>query len=118
MLPDAPRPDPETPAPVRFIAEWDNLLIGHKVRTRIISEDFRKRIATPNDMVPGTVLIDGFVQGVWKIEAAQETATLRITLFAPITPAERAELESEGDALLAFLTPAAGHRSIAVAIDP
>jgi hypothetical protein len=104
-LPDAPRPDPDSPAPVRFIAEWDNLLIGHQRRTRIMSEENRKRIATPNGMVPGTVLIDGFMNGTWKVIEGKGSAELVITPFLPITPGIRNELEEEGLRLLTFLTP-------------
>jgi hypothetical protein len=117
-LPEAPRPDPETPAPVRFIPEWDNLLIGHKVRTRIIPEAYRKRIATPNGMVPGTVLIDGFMNGTWKVKEEKDGAALAITLFSPIATAECTDLEQEADRLLAFLCPDANTRSWTITIDP
>ena len=117
-LPEAPRPDPDTPAPVRFIAEWDNLLIGHQRRSRIISDVNRKRIATPNGMVPGTILIDGFVQGTWKIEERAEDATLVITLFRTIDDADRADLEQEGKKLLAFLSSPDASRYLSVAVAP
>ena len=117
-LPEAPRPDPDTPAPVRFIAEWDNLLIGHQRRARIISEANRKRIATPNGMVPGTILIDGFVQGAWKIEKRAGDATLAITLFRSIDDADRADLEQEGEKLLAFLSSPETTRHLSVAVAP
>ena len=117
-LPDAPRPDPDTPAPVRFIAEWDNLLIGHKQRTRIMSEANRKRIATPNGMVPATILIDGFLQGTWKIERGKNIATISITLFIPIAPAVQDELEAEARSLLAFLAAETANQQLNISVSP
>jgi Winged helix DNA-binding domain len=65
-LPDAPRPDPETPAPVRFLPEYDNVLLSHADRSRFISGERR----TFSGRVHGTVLHDGFVFGVWQHEPA------------------------------------------------
>src|SRR5919199_794697 len=77
-LPDAPRPDPDTPAPPRFLPEFDNLILSHADRTRIIANDYRKAIASKNGMVPATVLVGGFVRGTWKIERTRGKATLVI----------------------------------------
>src|SRR5262249_62376643 len=60
-LPDAPRPAPGTPAPVRLVAEFDNLVLSHADRARVIRPDHRQRLNTRNDIFPGTVLINGFV---------------------------------------------------------
>ena len=108
-LPDAPRPDPETPVPVRFVAEFDNLILSHADRSRIVPEDHRKRIVTLNGMVPGTVLVDGFVCGTWKVAKKRGTATLLIQPYAPIAKKDRAEIEEEGTRLLAFAAPDATH---------
>jgi len=116
-LPEAPRPDPETPAPVRFIAEWDDLLIGHRRRERIISDQNRKRILTPNGMPPGTILIDGFMNGTWKVASEKGSATLVITLFTHIDAADRADLEQEGERLLTFLAPDADTRDLAISVE-
>src|SRR5215213_8127679 len=53
-LPGAPRPDPDTPAPARFVAAFDNLILSHADRTRIIATEHRKAIASKNGMVPAT----------------------------------------------------------------
>ncbi|MBA3643267.1 MAG: winged helix DNA-binding domain-containing protein [Chloroflexia bacterium] len=111
-LPDAPRPDPETPAPARFLPVYDNLLVSHADRRRIISEINRKRIASRNGQVPGTVLIDGFVRGTWAIARHRGRATLRITLFAPIAPSDRDALAAEGTRLLAFAAADATSQAI------
>jgi hypothetical protein len=101
-LPDAPLPDPETPVPVRFVAEFDNLILSHADRSRIVPEEHRKHIATLNGMVPGTVLVDGFVRGSWKITKIRKTATLLIKPYEPIAKPDRAALEDEGSRLLTF----------------
>jgi hypothetical protein len=75
-LPDAPRPDPARSAGVRFLPEFDNVLLSHADRTRIISDDDRKRIYTVNGLVPGTVLVDGFVRGRWKVDRSDGAAKL------------------------------------------
>src|SRR5918998_1632101 len=78
-LPDAPRPDPDTPSPARFLPEFDNVLLSHADRTRIITDEHRKRVMTINGLILGTVLVDGFACGTWKITRNRATATLRIT---------------------------------------
>src|SRR5215212_10751504 len=65
-LPDVPRPDPDAPSPPRFLPEFDNMILSHADRTRVIADEHRKAIASRNGMVPATFLIDGFVQGTWK----------------------------------------------------
>jgi hypothetical protein len=113
-LPDAPLPAPETPAPPRFLPEYDNLLLSHADRSRIVSEDDRKRLATANGVGPGTFLVDGFVRGTWKIERRGDAATLLIDPLMPgerpLSSEDRAGLEDEGARLLEFVEPeAAGY---------
>lgn len=102
-LPDAPRPDPDTPAPPRFLPEFDNLILSYADRTRIIANDYRKVIASKNGMVPATVLVDGFVRGVWKIEKSQGVATLVIEPFETLSKRDRAALTEEGERLVRFV---------------
>ena len=67
-IPDAPRPDPDTPAPVRLVAPFDDILLSHADRTRAISDAHRKRLFSgKNGVFPGTVLVDGFVAGTWEL---------------------------------------------------
>ncbi|NKZ06103.1 winged helix DNA-binding domain-containing protein [Actinomadura latina] len=111
-VPDAPRPGPDTPAPVRFVPDFDNLLLSHADRTRIIGEEHRKRVFTVNGIIRATFLVDGFVHGMWKIEKKRGEATLRIDAFEPIPERERAALEEEGMRLLAAAHPAAKSHAV------
>jgi hypothetical protein len=78
-IPDAPRPDPDTPAPVRLIAPFDNILLSHADRTRILSDEHRKRLfSSKNGIVPGALLVDGFVAGTWELVGKGESASVRV----------------------------------------
>jgi hypothetical protein len=109
-LPRAPRPDPDTPAPPRLVAEWDNLLLSHADRSRVLSEAHRARVFTVNGIVRGTVLLDGFVAGVWKIERAKNAATVVLEPFTRWSKADRIGVEKEALDLLAFASDAEGER--------
>ncbi len=98
-LPDAPRPDPETPAPVRFLPEFDNLLLSHADRTRVIADGYGERIFTR-----GAVLVDGVVRAAWKIERSRTVATLHVEPFEQLLPADHDAVAEEGARLLAFVT--------------
>ncbi|MET1002723.1 MAG: winged helix DNA-binding domain-containing protein [Acidimicrobiia bacterium] len=104
-VPDAPRPDPETPAPVRFLPEYDNVLLSHADRTRVIPEAMRAVDFTPGGRVLGTVLSDGFLFGVWADAFDRKTgrATLTIRHGANLTKKARAALTTEGQQLLRFI---------------
>lgn len=104
-LPEAPRPDPGTPAPVRLVAEFDNLVLSHADRTRVISEQNRKRLFTKNGIFPGTVLVNGFVLGTWRITRSPGAGVLTIEIFEPIRKRDRDAITREGERLLAFAAP-------------
>ncbi|MFI6514719.1 winged helix DNA-binding domain-containing protein [Spirillospora sp. NPDC050679] len=114
-LPDAPRPDPGTPAPVRYVPEFDNLTLSHADRARIVSEEHRRRIFTVNGIIRATVLVDGFVHGMWKIERKRKEAALRVELFGPVSAADRRALLEEGERLLADAHPEATARTVELA---
>jgi hypothetical protein len=107
-LPDAPRPPEDTPAPARFIPEYDNLVLSHADRTRIVADEHRPRIATPNLRILPTFLVDGFVAGTWKIERKRASATLSIEPFGALSKGAREELAREGEALVRFVEEEAG----------
>jgi hypothetical protein len=102
-LPDAPRPDPGTPAPPRFLPEYDNLLRSHADRTRVLPDGHRGRLATPNDSPRPTFLVDGFVHGTWKLTRGGGTATLTIEPFAPLP--DPGAVTAEAARLLEFAAP-------------
>jgi len=114
-LPDAPRPEEATPAPVRFLPEYDNLVLGHDDRRRIVADAHRPRLVTKNLQVPATFLIDGFVAGTFKVERKKKTATLALTPFGKLLKKDQRALEAEGDALLAFVEPEAATRDVVAA---
>jgi hypothetical protein len=108
-LPDAPRPDGDTAVPVRFMPEWDNLLLSHQDRGRIIADEHRARVFSFNGIIAATLLVDGFVRGTWRIERARGSATLRVELFGPIPRADRDAVAEEGARLLDFAAAGARH---------
>ncbi len=108
-LPGAPRPAPDTPAPVCLVAEFDNIVLSHADRTRIISDADRGKMSTRNGIFPGTVLIDGFVAGMWRIARARDRVTLVIEMFRDRAGArDRDAIVAEGLRMLAFTAPDAG----------
>jgi hypothetical protein len=106
-LPKAPRPPEDTTAPIRFIPEYDNLMLSHADRTRIVADAHRSAIVTRNLQVLATFLVDGFVAGTWKIERKKASATLLIAPFGALTGKAREEVAAEGNQLLRFAEPEA-----------
>jgi hypothetical protein len=102
-LPKAPRPPADTPAPVRFLPDYDNLLLSHADRTRVIPDAHRGKLATKNLRLPPTFLVDGLVAGTWRIERARSSAVLVLEPFAPLSKKARGELTEEGKALARFV---------------
>ncbi|MDE1148892.1 MAG: winged helix DNA-binding domain-containing protein [Azospirillaceae bacterium] len=115
-LPDGPRPPPETPAPVRYVPAFDNLILAHADRTRIVDEAWRPRIVSKNLQVAATFLVDGFVAGIWKTTRKAKLATLTLEPFIPLAKADEDALRQEGEALLRFLEPDAP--ALAVIVQP
>jgi hypothetical protein len=99
-VPGAPLPDPETPAPARFLPEFDNVLLSHADRSRIIADEHRGALSRDPHM--RGVLLDGFVRGTWKTERNREKATLVIEPFEPLMDEDRDALAEEGLCLLTF----------------
>ncbi|HYO82356.1 MAG TPA: winged helix DNA-binding domain-containing protein, partial [Bryobacteraceae bacterium] len=88
-VPDGPDVPATAVPPPRFLAPFDNAILGHHDRRRIISDEDRKRISTRNLQIPGTFLIDGFVAGVWTDAGGKTRATLTLQPFRPIPRALR-----------------------------
>ena len=99
---DVPRttlPDPETPAPVRFLPKWDNVLLAFADRTRVLPEPYRRTVIGTNGDVAQTFLIDGFVAGIWRFENGR----VMLEPFATLAPSVRREVEDEAERLAVFL---------------
>jgi DNA glycosylase AlkZ-like len=101
-LPDAPLPDPETPAPPRFLPEYDNVLLAHADRSRIIRPGRRIPLPPGNGATRGTILLDGMFAGEWRFVSDDRGTILEIEPFEPIAAAEQEGLHEEGERLLAF----------------
>ncbi|MEU8978225.1 winged helix DNA-binding domain-containing protein [Streptomyces sp. NPDC048309] len=94
-LPDAPRPDADTPAPPRFLPEFDNLLLSHADRSRVVPAGLKGRTWQGNQAYC-TLLVDGFLAGVWR----QEGEILTIEPFGGLTKAQRDEVTEEAERML------------------
>ncbi|AVV45057.1 hypothetical protein C6376_30290 [Streptomyces sp. P3] len=99
-LPEAPRPDPETPAPPRFLAEFDNLLLSHADRSRVIPPEYWGRSWQGNQAYC-TFLVDGFLAGVWRLDRD----TLVVEPFGRLTGAQKRDVLAEGERVLAVMHP-------------
>jgi len=117
-LPDAPRPDEDAPVPVRILAPFDNLLLGHKDRQRIMPPGHQQLIFTQNGLVRPTVLVDGFAAGIASITQKKDVATLTVELFDEASPGTREEIEAEGLRLLAFAEPTATTSAVEFTLSP
>ncbi|MCA1584284.1 MAG: winged helix DNA-binding domain-containing protein [Acidobacteria bacterium] len=112
-LPDAPRPDGTMPAPVRFLPEWDNVIVS-RADERLVPREYRAKVFRPGLRVLPTVLVDGFVAGLWKVQRRGRAATLVVEPFAPLTKRARAEVEQEADTLIRFVEPDAARSTVLV----
>jgi Winged helix DNA-binding domain len=113
-IPDAPLPTEDTPAPPRFIPDYDNLVLSHVDRERVVPEEHRKKVFLSAARVRATFLIDGFVRGAWKIEKNRKTATLLIEPFEPLSTGDREALGDEGERLLRFVAEPQGAETFEV----
>jgi Winged helix DNA-binding domain len=113
-LPDAPRPDPDTPVPPRFLPQFDNALLSHADRTRIVPDPSRQW-AYPDGAHWSPLLVDGFLAGAWRLRRERTTATLLAAPPRPLPAADRAAVEAEGTRLLDLLAPDADRRRVELA---
>jgi winged helix DNA-binding protein len=107
-VPGATYPDPNTPAPVRFLPEYDNVGLGHKDRSRIIPEG----VVQWTEVGWGGVLVDGFAAARWKMDTDRAGATVRVEPFRTLAREDRAAVSGEGERLAAFLAPEADRRVV------
>jgi hypothetical protein len=113
-VPDGPLPDPETPAPPRFLPVYDNVVLSHADRARVMHPFDPKRLGYREGANFGSVLIDGFVGATWSVKRGPKIATLRIALINKLPKRERAAVEDEAARLLDFVAADATSRDVAV----
>jgi hypothetical protein len=99
-LPRAPLPAADVPAPVRFLPKWDNLLLSHDDRTRVLPEEYRKLMIAKNGDVSQTILVDGIVAGEW---TADKQGKVTVTPYAPLPRVARRDVDDEAARLEAWL---------------
>jgi hypothetical protein len=105
-VPDGAIEDPDVPAPPRFLPEFDNVLLSHADRTRIMSEEHRKRWGNvANAVFPASFLVNGFLRGTWRLEKD----ALVLKSYAKVSKKDQTALEREAKRLLDFLAPGKGH---------
>ena len=107
-VPDGSLPDPDTPAPVRILPEFDNLILSHDDRTRVLDRKFGS-----GGWLRGSVLVDGFVAATWRTDRKADRATITVRPFAALPPNDRRSVEDEAELALRFLEPDAVDRGVA-----
>ena len=113
-LPEAPRPDAGTPAPIRFLPEWDSVIVT-RADERIVAKADRPRVFLPGLRVAALVLVDGFAAASWSVARSKSTATVTVEAFRPLTKAVQRDLEPEARALATFMEPEATQFNLTVA---
>lgn len=114
-LPDAPRPDSETPAPPRFLPEYDNLLLSHAHRGRFIREEHRGGLSAAfAARTHGGVLYDGLLRGSWRLDRNPDAghATVLVNYVGRLSKRALTSLESEGRRLLRLIAPDADRHDV------
>ncbi|HET9085836.1 MAG TPA: winged helix DNA-binding domain-containing protein [Candidatus Limnocylindrales bacterium] len=106
--------DPDVPAPIRFLPQYDNVFLSHDDRSRILVDGLKIE-----DLVwKGGVLIDGYLGAAWRIRTEKKAATMTVTLYVPVSGEQRAGIEAEGERLFTFLARDAEPREIRLVDSP
>jgi hypothetical protein len=112
-LPGAPRPDPDVPAPVRLLGEYDNVLLGHADRRRIIPEDFPWDAMLAHGRSVNALLVDGMLRATWWLERdGRRRATLAGRPFRALAAADRDAVAEEGQRMVDFAAAGAAVRDV------
>lgn len=111
-LPDAPRPGPDAPAPVRFLYDFDNLLLSHADRSRVLTDGYLSQPFDNDGPMPAVVLVDGFTAALWRPVIGRTEAVLYVAPLTELTGADRDAVAAEGARLLEFLASAAVRRDV------
>lgn len=111
-LPGMAHMDPMTPAPPRLLPRWDNLLLAHQDRTRVLPERYRARVIQRDGRVLATFLLDGFVAGLWRIDMGARQATLHLEPFEDVPANHSPPLQYEALRLVRHLRPGAARHAV------
>jgi hypothetical protein len=112
-VPDSLLPDPDTPAPVRFLGEYDNILLGHADRRRIIPEHFPWAAMLASGRFVSNMLLDGMLRATWWLERdGRARATLAIRPFGKLTKREHDDVAAEAQRLVDFVAGDANARDV------
>ncbi len=122
-LPDAPRPHPDVPAPVRLLPDYDNLWLAHARRTRVVADEHRRALQRPNGVVPAAVLVDGRVRATWRLQhertgtrgTRRTTATLVVEPLERLARTERAAVQDEAERCVRLVADDADDHVVRVA---
>jgi hypothetical protein len=112
-LPRAPRPPASTPAPPRFLPDYDNVLLSHVDRSHLITDEHRKAVWTSNGVLPGTLLVDGSVAASWRVDRDGDAAILRVRKLTDIDRRQHGAIRDEGLGLLRFVAADARRYDVA-----
>jgi hypothetical protein len=102
-VPDVTLPDPDTPAPVRILPQYDNALLSHADRSRYTHDDVAALATT--GPVHGTALVDGSIAATWSLTRDVDRAVMTVRHLPRLARSDRAELAAEAMRALAFLAP-------------
>jgi hypothetical protein len=120
-VPDGALPDPETPAPPRFLPSFDNVVLSHKDRSRILGDQSTWSVG-PNQFDDafrgGSLLVDGVVSAGWRVERAKGRTRLVVMPVVPFGAEDEGAVAAEGEELLAFLETGRPPATREVAFEP
>jgi hypothetical protein len=111
-LSENPPPTEEVDVPVRFLPEFDNILLSHADRSRIMTEADRLLVFTSNGIIRSTILVDGFVAGRWRVDRTRAGATLVVEPFRALGSTTRQQLLDEGERLVRFVAADAADHEV------
>ena len=113
-LPELTVPDEDVPAPPRLLGPFDQTILSYADRTRVISDDYRKRVISQNGLVKGTLLVGGSVRGFWELKKERKAAAVELSPFEKLPKKDLAALESAAGRLAGWAEPDAETREVRV----
>ncbi|WP_410674533.1 winged helix DNA-binding domain-containing protein [Amycolatopsis sp. cmx-4-68] len=113
-LPELTVPDEDVPAPPRLLGPFDQTILSYADRTRVVSDEYRKRVITPNGLVKGTLLVGGQVCGFWEIKKAKKAAIVELAPFEKLPKRDLAAVESAAGRLVSWAEPAAETQEVRI----